>query len=261
MEEQKTITVITAVYNNVRNIEETIQCVLLQNYSTIEYIIIDGGSTDGTLDIIEKYQEQISIFVSEQDYGIYDALNKGINLASGDVIVILHSDDIFCDKYVVSDMMNKMSETNAEFCFSDLVIVDNTSGKIIRYYMAHYFRKWLFRIGWMPPHPTCFIHRSVYEEFGLYSLDYKVAADFDYLVRIFFARDINWTYLNRITVKMRLGGVSNAGLNSKVIIAGEIKRSLKVNNVRSLPFFQLGRYIIRLIEMLVKPKPKESCVK
>jgi hypothetical protein len=111
----------------------------------------------------------------------------------------------------------------------------------------------------MPPHPTCFIKKSLFDEFGLYSLDYKVAGDFDFLVRIFYGRKILWSYLNRVTVKMRQGGVSNSGLNSKRIIASEINHSLQANHVWSLPFFQLGRYIIRLMEMLVKPK--KSCVK
>jgi glycosyltransferase involved in cell wall biosynthesis len=251
------VTIVTVVYNNEKYIKDALESVISQNYSSIEYIVIDGGSTDRTLEIIEEYRDNISIFLSEPDEGIYDALNKGIHLSSGDVIAILQLDDMFSDKYVVSDMVNKMSETQTEFCFSDLVIIDNNSGKILRYYMANYYKRWMFRMGWLPPHPTCFIKKTLFDEFGKYSLKYKMAGDFDFLVRIFYGRDIKWSYLNRIIVIMRSGGFSNSGHKSKVLAAKEIARSLDNNNVWSLPFFQIGRYVIRLMEMIVKPK--NSC--
>ena len=252
------VSIITVVYNNVKYIGESIESVLSQDYHPVEYIVIDGGSTDGTLDVVEKYRDKISVFLSEPDDGIYDALNKGINIATGDVIAILHSDDLFCGECVVSDMVKRMSDTKSEFCFSDMVIVDSVSDKVLRYYMAGYFSRWMFRMGWMPPHPTCFINKSLFDEFGLYSLKYKVAGDFDFLLRIFYKRDIHWSYLDRVTVKMRQGGVSNSGLISKKIIAKEINHSLRSNNVWSLPVFQLGRYFIRLLEFLIKPK-KGQC--
>jgi len=247
------ISIITVVYNNINNIRAALNSVISQKYPWVQYIVIDGGSTDGTVEAIEEYQNNISLFISEPDKGIYDALNKGVELATGDVIAILHSDDLFYDEYVVSDMMRKISETGSELYFSDMAIVDNKSDKVLRYYMAHYFNRWMFRMGWMPPHPTCFIKKSLFDEFGLYSLDYKIAGDFDFLVRIFYSRDINWGYLNRVTVKMRQGGVSNDGFSSKRVIAREINQSLRDNNVWSLPIFQLGRYVIRLLELLIKP--------
>ena len=248
------VSIITVVWNNKETIKDSINSVLNQTYADIEYIVVDGSSSDGTVDIVKGYVDKISHFISEPDEGIYDALNKGIELATGDVIATLHSDDQFCNTCVVSDMMRKMDESNAEFCFSDMVIVDESSDKVLRYYMANHFKRWMLRVGWMPPHPTCFIKKSLFDEFGLYSLDYKIAGDFDFLVRIFYARDINWAYLNRVTIKMRQGGVSNAGFLSKRIIAKEINQSLRSNNVWSLPFFQLGRYFIRLLELLIRPK-------
>jgi glycosyltransferase involved in cell wall biosynthesis len=248
------VSIITVVWNNKETIKDAIDSVLSQTYKDTEYIVIDGGSTDGTVDVIEKYRDKISIFLSEPDKGLYDALNKGIKLASGDVIGILHSDDLFSDRFVVSDMMERMAVKNAEIAFSDMLIVDNSIKKILRYYMASYFSPWMFKIGWMPPHPTCFIKKSLFDEFGLYSLDYKVAGDFDFLVRIFYARDVSWAYLNRVTVKMRQGGVSNTGFSSKKLIFQEINQSLRSNNVWSLPIFQLGRYFIRLLELLIRPK-------
>ena len=258
-EDSLKVTIVTVVYNNDKYINGAIESVISQNYPSIEYIVIDGGSTDNTLEVIRKHSGSITVFLSERDDGVYDALNKAISLASGDVIAILHSDDIFCDQYVVTDMVNKMVSTEAELCFSDMLLVNSDSDKVLRYYMASYFNPWLFRIGWMPPHPTCFIKKSLFDEFGVYSLDYKVAGDFDFLVRMFSKRDIKWAYLGRITVKMRRGGISNSGLVSKKIIASEINCSLKRNSVWSLPIFQLGRYVIRMVEMLIKPRA--SCAK
>ena len=173
-------------------------------------------------------------------------------------MAILHSDDLFYDNHVVSDMVNRMAETDAEFCFSDMVIVDTVTDKVLRYYMASYFSRWMFRIGWMPPHPTCFIKKSLFDEFGGYSTSYLIAGDFDFMVRIFFGRTISWTYLDRITVKMRQGGVSNSGWKSKKIIENEISKSLKDNQVWSLHLFRIGRYFIRLLELVVKPKAKKT---
>lgn len=248
------ISIITVALNSEKTIKDTLNSVIFQSYKSIEYIVIDGGSTDGTIDIINKYKSDIDIFISEPDAGIYDALNKGIKLATGEIIAVLHSDDLFYDEFVVSDMLNRMVVTGSEICFSDLIIVDRTGEKILRYYMSHYYKKWLFRIGWLPPHPTCFIKKSLFNEFGLYSTRYKVAGDFDFLVRIFYGRELNWAYLDRITVKMRYGGASNSGWKSKKRNAQEISQVLRDNNVFSLPVFQLLRYLIRLIEMIVRPK-------
>jgi glycosyltransferase involved in cell wall biosynthesis len=250
------VSIITVVYNNVESIDDAIKSVISQDYPYIEYIVIDGCSTDGTFEVIKEYKKHISVLVSEPDGGIYDALNKGITRSSGDVIAILHSDDKFFDSHVVSDMMKNMNETETELCFSDMVIVDSSSGKVLRYYMANYFKKWMLRIGWMPPHPTCFIKKSLFDEFGLYSTKYKIAGDFDFLVRIFYGKKISWSYLNRISVKMSQGGVSNSGWQSKRLIVSEINQSLRLNNVWSHPILQLSRYVIRFIELIIKPKSK-----
>ena len=252
------VSIVTVVRNNKETVRSSIESVLSQSYKYIEYIVIDGNSTDGTVEIIREYKEKISVFISEPDQGIYDALNKGIVNASGDVIAVLHSDDEFCDTNVVSEMVAHMTRTNSEFCFSDMVIVDRMSGKIMRYYMANYFKRWMFRIGWMPPHPTCFINKSLFKEFGMYSTKYKIAGDFDLLVRFFYGRNIRWSYLNRVTVKMYEGGVSNSGWQSKKLISNEVNNSLKSNGIWSLLIFQIARYLIRILELLIKPK-KGSC--
>jgi glycosyltransferase involved in cell wall biosynthesis len=251
---QPLVSIITVVYNNSEYIRDAIESVLSQNYSKIEHIIIDGGSTDGTIDIIEEYRDYISSFLSEPDDGIYDALNKGITRSQGDIVGILHSDDLFCDEYVISDVINKMKDTETELCFSDLVIVDAVSGKLIRYYMAHYFRRWMLRIGWLPPHPTVFLKRSIFDEFGFYSKNYQIAGDFEFFVRIFYGRQIKWSYLNRISVMMRGGGASNSGLKSIRLAIAEINLSLSSNHVWSISIFQIARYFIRFLELIVRPK-------
>jgi glycosyltransferase involved in cell wall biosynthesis len=251
------VTIITVVRNNVEFIRDTIESVLSQDYPNVEYVVIDGESTDGTVEIVKEYAQKISFILSEPDKGIYDALNKGIKKSKGSVIGILHSDDLFYDNHVISEMIHKMEEDKTELCFSDLIILDRNTEKILRFYMSHYFKRWLFRIGWLPPHPTCFISRALFDEFGLYSTNYKIAGDFDFLVRIFFGKKIRWSYVNRVTVKMHIGGQSNSGWHSKRMCAKEINISLHENHVWSLPIFQVLRYIIRFWEMVVRPKQEK----
>ena len=255
---QPLVSIITVVYNNSKHIRGAIESVLSQDYPRIEHVVIDGCSKDGTVEIIEEFGDKISVFLSEPDEGIFDALNKGIVRSHGEIIGILHSDDLFCDKYVISDVINKMKDTETELCFSDLVIVDAVSGKLVRYYMAHYFRRWMLRIGWLPPHPTVFLKRAIFDEFGLYSKNYQIAGDFEFFVRIFYGRQIKWSYLNRISVMMRRGGASNSGLKSIKLAISEINRSLSSNHVWSTSIFQLARYFIRFLELIVQPK-KNSC--
>ena len=250
------VTIITVVFNNVEHIQNAIRSVLSQDYLNIEYIVIDGNSNDGTILAIEEFKNEIDYFASSPDKGIYDALNKGIEKATGEIIGILHSDDLYIDKHVISDMVRMLDSQSAELVFSDLILVNPETKKIFRYYMAHYFNTWMLRTGWMPPHPTVFMKKTIYDEFGGYSLDYKIVGDFDYFLKIFHGRKIYWTYLNRITIVMGSKGISNSGFLNKILIAKEIRRSLKNNKVWSLPIFQLFRYFIRIFELLIKPKIK-----
>ena len=255
---QPLVSVITAVYNNVDQVGAAIEAVLAQDYPNIEHVIIDGGSTDGTLDVIAQYRDRLAAFVSEPDSGLYDALNKGIRKANGRFIAFLHSDDSFQDGQVISSMVRRMVEQGAEFCCSDVVIVDQETDRILRYYRAGYFRRWLFRTGWMPPHPGCMFSRALHDEFGLYSTEFKIAGDFDFMVRMFFGRDIKWTYLNQISMRMRQGGLSNSGFASKRLIANELNRSLKQNGVWAPPILQAARYLIRATELVTRPKGPRS---
>lgn len=247
------ISIITVCFNSVNTVKDTIESVLSQDYDDVEYIIVDGGSTDGTLNIIEEYIDKVSIFISEPDKGIYDALNKGIKVSNGDFIGIMHSDDYYSYKEALSDMMSLIKLNNSEFAFSNMNIIDN-KGKIVRYYMAGFFKPWLFRTGWLPPHPTTLLKRTLFNEFGFYSEKFPLAADFEFFVRIFFSRNISWTFLNKVTVLMRIGGASNSGFGSKKATMLEINKALKTNKVFSLWVFQLLRYIIRIFELIYRPK-------
>jgi glycosyltransferase involved in cell wall biosynthesis len=250
------ISIITVCLNSEETIRESIQSLLPQDHLDIEYIVVDGSSSDNTLKILEEYKNKIDVLVSEPDEGLYDALNKGIKLATGDIIGILHSDDIFADENVLSKVSSLMTSTSADVCFSDMVIENSKTGKVIRFYSSRYFSRILLRTGWMPAHPATFIRKSVFERFGYYSLDYKIASDFDFFLRIFNSKSTSWCYLEDITVRMKSGGASNQGLKSKVLIMKEIKKALKLNHIRSLLLLQLVRYFIRLVELIERPRIK-----
>lgn len=251
---QPVVSIVTIVYNNARFIRDAIESVLSQDYPALEYVVVDGGSTDGTWEIVEEYKDRISVAVSEPDDGLYDALNKGIGLSSGEYVGLLHSDDLYCDGRVISDMVAQIQQSGAEFGMADLVIVDQQTDSVVRQYRSGYFRRWLFRLGWQPPHPTCLVKRQLHDEFGLYQTSFKICGDFDFLVRVFYGRDIHWTHLNRITHKMRQGGISNSGAANKKRIFEEIRRSLKANAVFAPTFLQFARYLIRVTEFAFKAK-------
>jgi glycosyltransferase len=204
------ISIVTIVYNNSTYVEDAIQSVLSQSYPFIEYIVIDGGSTDGTIEIIKKYQERISIFLSEKDKGIYDALNKGVRIASGNIIGFLHSDDVFTDKNVVKKIAESLSNSNVDGIYSDLDYVKkNNINSIVRHWESSTFSLNKLNSGWMPPHPTLYLHRTLYEQIGLFDLRYPIAADYDFILRLFSAPNINFKYIPEVFVKMRVGGQSN----------------------------------------------------
>ncbi len=221
------ISIITVCYNSATTIESTIESVASQSYPNIEYLIVDGGSTDSTLDIIKRY-ENLSVLVSEPDKGIYDAMNKGIKLASGDVIGTLNADDFYIDNTVLSDIAKVFKDESVEACFADLVYVsqDNTD-KVVRYWKSQDYKAGLFKQGWMPAHPTFFVRKSVYDKFGVFNLNYKIAADFELLFRLIEKNKIRTVYLPKVIIKMRLGGTTNKNLKNICIQNKEITQTLR----------------------------------
>jgi glycosyltransferase involved in cell wall biosynthesis len=209
------ISLITVVLNAENTITSCIDSVIRQNFNNVEYILIDGGSTDGTIQIIEKYRHYLSHFVSEPDNGIYDAMNKGIKLATGDVVGILNADDFFADHTVLSAIANAFVQNNANILYGDLDYI-NENGNVIRKWRAGGFTAKSFNLGWMPPHPTFYCKRNLFEKFGLYSLNYGTAADYELMLRYLHVNKLPAYYINKVIIKMKIGGKSNNSLNNRV---------------------------------------------
>lgn len=228
------VSIITVAFNSAKTIEGTIQSVLSQDYPDIEYIVVDGGSTDGTVPIIERYQNRITKWISEKDRGMYDAMNKGIAMATGDVIGILNSDDIYMNTHVISDLMALMQAKKAQVVFADLILVDqNDDNKILRYYDSSHFHPNKFQHGWMPAHPTVFVKRELYDVVGPFSTTYQIAADYEMLIRILAIQRARYAYLPKPVVRMRSGGASTAGLSRNWILNKEIVRACRENGIYS----------------------------
>jgi glycosyltransferase involved in cell wall biosynthesis len=244
------ISIITVVYNNERTIREAINSVLSQTYNNIEYIIIDGQSTDGTLGLIQKYNDRISKIVSETDSGIYDAMNKGIALATGDVIGILNSDDIYADDQVIENVMRLFELDNKlDIVYGDLEYVrtDDLSA-VVRIWRSLPYYETYFEDGHVPPHPSLFLRRAVYQQAGVFNLQMKLAADYEFMLRVFKKHHYKSNYLPRLLVKMRLGGSTNKSLTN--IIKGnlEILKAWKVNGLRAPILLMPNRIIKRIAQ-------------
>jgi glycosyltransferase involved in cell wall biosynthesis len=204
------ITIITVCYNRTLTIEKAIESVLKQNYANIEYIVIDGNSTDGTKAIIESYKDSISHYISEPDKGMYDAINKGFRLATGDVIGLMHSDDEFYDEDAVSKIVASFNKDSAtEGVYGDGIYVSNDSEeRLIRNRIGGAFSLEKVKSGWLPLHPTVYLKKSVVDKHGLYNLDFKIASDTEFLLRYLYKYEIKMNYINSYIVKMRMGGLS-----------------------------------------------------
>jgi glycosyltransferase len=227
------VSIITVTYNSAETIEDTLKSVLKQDYSDIEYIIIDGASTDATLAILGKYKDNISILISEKDVGIYDALNKGVQHATGDVVAILHSDDFYAHSQVISDYVKVFTETQAQAVYADLHYVDRVNvSKIVRNWVSGDYKKHSFYWGWMPPHPTFVVKRELYSTLGLFNLKFKSAADYELMLRFVLKGAISIAYLKEVTVKMRTGGQSNITLTNRINANREDRMAWKQNGLR-----------------------------
>ena len=244
------VSIITACYNSEKTIKDTINSVLNQSYKNIEYIIIDGNSNDNTKDIISSYSNKIK-FISEPDNGIYDAINKGINIATGDIVGILNSDDFFPNNKIVdiiaTNFINNYNQI--DLLYGDIAFV-NDENKIIRYYSAKNFTNSLFKYGMMPPHPSVYIKREVYLQYGLYKTIYKIAADFELLLRYLSINNLKYKYINNTIVYMRFGGVSNSSIKNRLLLNKEILESCKNHKVKSSYLLIYSKYFLRIFEYI-----------
>jgi len=226
-------TIITAVHNSKGTIEDCLNSVASQTCGDVEHIIIDGGSTDGSLEIIknEKLKIKNAKVISETDEGIYDALNKGIKLATGDVIGLLHSDDIYFDENVLAKTAKLFEEKKVDSVYGDLIYVDEKdTSKVFRYWKAGEFNENKLHKGWMPPHPAFFVRKEIYAKYGLYDTTLKIASDYDLILRFLGKHKISTAYLPEVLVKMRWGGKSNKSLRNIIQKSYEDYKALKKNN-------------------------------
>ncbi|TDE17460.1 glycosyltransferase family 2 protein [Dyadobacter psychrotolerans] len=226
------VTIITVVYNGRNTISSCIDSVLMQDYDNIEYIIIDGKSSDGTIEVIRSYENRIFRLISEPDKGIYDAMNKGLDLATGDVIGLLNADDFYESKTVISSIVETFKATGADGVFGDLQYVDAADqSKVTRNWVAGIYKKGSFLHGWMPPHPTLFLKKSVYKNFGFFRLDIGSAADYELMLRFIHKAGIKIAYVPRILVKMRAGGVSNSSIANRLAANRNDRKAWTVNGL------------------------------
>ncbi|MFC2098660.1 glycosyltransferase family 2 protein [Bacteroidota bacterium] len=246
-----TVSIITASSNSVGTISDTINSVLSQSYPTIEYIIIDGGSTDGTIDLINSFGTRISKFITEPDKGIYDAINKGIKLATGDIVGILNSDDFFLNDFVIEKVSKAFNENEIDAVYGDAQFVDplNTS-KVVRYYSSKNFKLGKFKFGFMPAHTSFYVKRELFEKLGYYKMGYKIAADFEFLVRYLYIHQISYKYLEMPFVSMRTGGISNRSIRSNYTLNKEIARACKENGIKTNFIYIYSKYCIKPFEFV-----------
>ena len=245
------LSIITVVYNSIGTIKGTIESVLNQGIADLEYIIVDGNSNDGTKEIIKSYGKRISKVISEPDKGMYDAINKGIKAASGDIIGILNADDFYNDEFVLQKVIRAFEKNNVDAIFGNIRFVSNSNlSKTVRYISGKAFRPGHVRFGFMPPHPTIFIKKNIFEQYGLYKVDYKIAADFELVVRFFLIHKIRYLYEDLDMIKMRLGGKSTKSLISNYILNRETVRACRENRVYTNLFMILFKYPFKIFEFI-----------
>lgn len=243
------VSIITVCYNAESTIENTIISVLNQNYIDLEYIIIDGLSKDNTMEIINKYNDKITHIISENDLGMYDAINKGIKIASGEIIGILNADDEFAYKNIIELIASEfIKNSNLDSLIGDINFLHNN--KIIRHYSSKSWSPNKLAYGFMPPHPSFYCRKHLYYKIGFYRTDFEIAADYELLIRFFYLNQITYYYLNNIIVNMKLGGKSTSGLSSLIKINSEILYACKLNGIKTNTFKLYLRYFKKIFEFI-----------
>ena len=244
------VSIITVCFNSEKTIERTINSVLSQNYSNIEYIIVDGDSNDSTIQIIEKYKNSIQKFVSEKDDGIYDAINKGISISTGDIVGILNSDDIFSNQSIISDIAKVFIEKPQLDSIIGNIAFINDMEKIVRVYNSKSWRPNRLQYGFMPPHPSFYCKRELFHKLGGYKKDYKIAADYELLIRFLKIHQITYYQLNTVMVYMNLGGVSTNGFKSIFLLNREVKRACEENGLNTNYLKLYSKYFLKILEFI-----------
>ena len=248
------LSIITATYNSERTLRDTMESILNQTFQDFEYIIVDGASKDATLDIICEYEPRFQgkmRYLSEPDKGIYDAMNKGFAMATGDVIGILNSDDFFTSDDVLQAVVDGFAGEYVDAVYADIHFVGTDDlTKCVRYYSSSVFRPWMMRFGMIPAHPSFYCRKAVYDQYGSFDTTYRIAADFEILLRLIFIHRIRTRYVKKDFVTMRLGGASTTGYGSWSLIMKEHLQIMKQHGVVTNRFLLSLRYIYKLFEFL-----------
>lgn len=239
------ISIITVTYNSAAFIEHCMSSVIQQTYKDVEYIVIDGKSTDGTISIVKSFKDVV--YISERDNGIYDAINKGIALATGDVVGILNSDDFFADNDVLSRISAEfLKDPSLDAVYSDVSFVEEPDlSKSVRHYSSKKFRPGMFRFGFQPAHPTFYARKELFKKYGMYRTDLKISGDFELLLRFLYIQKISYKYIDDLWVKMRTGGVSTSGINSVLRLNAEIIKACEINNVYTNRIMVYSKYLVK----------------
>ena len=254
MDNNLKISIITVSFNSQSTIRQTIDSVFSQDYQNKEHILIDGKSKDWTLEIVEFCKEKLDYFISEDDDGIYDAMNKGIKVATGDIIGILNSDDFYPDNNVISKVAEVFNKTKCDCLYGDLVYVKSTfARKVVRYWKSGNYTKKRIKQGWMLPHPTFFVRKKIYEKYGLYDTKLKSAADYEMILRLLYIRKLKVEYIPQIMVKMRLGGKSNRTIINRLRANYEDNMAWKLNNLYKPYFIRILKPMLKLKQFFNKP--------
>lgn len=250
------VSIITVCFNSAATIRDAIDSVLAQSYADIEYIVVDGASTDETVSILREYVGKIDKIISEPDDGIYDAMNKGISIATGEIVGILNSDDFFESTNTIQHVVNGFrSRSDVDMVLGDVIFVEpNDLVTVKRFYSSRKFKPWKLRFGWMPPHPGTFVRRAAYERCGQYSLNYKISSDYEMFVRWFIVNNLTFLRIDRVLVRMRHGGVSTAGLGNSFLLNREIVEACVSNGLYTNLVFLLGKIPFKILELFRKPR-------
>lgn len=246
------LSIITATYNASETLPDCLECIAKQRIN-VEHILIDGASSDATIKIIDDHREQLAHVVSEPDEGIYDAMNKGLKLASGGVIGILNADDFYPSDDTLVKVLDIFDDPDIEACFGDLVYVDDrNTDKVIRFWRSGHFNVKKFYWGWMPPHPTFFVRRSVYERYGLFNLELGSAADYEIMLRFLLKHQVKVAYIPEVLVHMRTGGVSNMSLRNRLKANQMDRKAWEVNKLKPYPWTLIAKPLRKLKQWVVK---------